>query len=555
MEPVIDLSGTRQEHCAQAANDRSSLPMRFGRENARLAIVIVLLGATFLLTAFVALRAQLMASYYRATTQKVIHDWSSVAADEFARRVENYTTFYGTYQILQAIWDAPHTPNRDEVAAISVSADAQRNARLVNHTFRVDLRNGTVEVSDRMPEALRKWIAAEVTKSVRAASPSSEQKVLQTTIGGVDHTLIYAASRTRGSAMGIDVDLEAIVPFFALAMKGAPLLPTSLGEGRITNREIFIRVRDAKGRPLFHSASRSDAPIVAQRQVERGLLRRMTVDAAIDPSAAKFLVIGGVPRPSLGLYVSVLAISAALLITAVFQLQRELALGRLRSDFVASVSHELRTPLTQIRMFAETLLLERVRSNEERLRALTIIDQETRRLTQVVENVLQFSRGERGMLRITTSRCDLVRAVRETIALFAPIAAARQVRVDLTGDSEVVGDFDEGAVRQVLLNLLDNAVKYGPAGQEVMVAVARDGVAARIVVDDQGPGIPLRERRRAWHRYYRLSRDRERAIAGAGIGLSVVRELVALHGGLTYLESSTRGGLRVIVELPVEATA
>jgi len=76
---------------------------------------------------------------------------------------------------------------------------------------------------------------------------------------------------------------------------------------------------------------------------------------------------------------------------------------------------------------------------------------------------------------------------------------------------------------------------------------------ARIAVDDQGPGIPTSERRRAWHRYYRLTRDRERAIAGAGIGLSVVRELIALHGGVTRLESSAGGGLRVVIELPLEA--
>jgi signal transduction histidine kinase len=527
--------------------------MRFGRDSARMAMIIALLGATFLLTAFVALRAQLAASYHRATAEKVIRDWSAVAADEFARRAENYATFYGTYYVLQAIWDAPHPPSREEVAATSVSSESLRNAHLVKHTFRVDVRTGKVEVSHGMPESLRQWITAEMPRALSAGSSSGEQKPLQVMVEGIEHTLVYAVSRTRGSAMGIDVNLEAITPFFAQAMKGPPLLPSSLAEGRISNRDIFIRVHDGKGRPLYHSAARSDAPIVARRHIERGLLRGMSVEAAIAPSVARFLVIGGVPRPSLGLYVSVLAASAVLLLIAVFQLQKELALGRLRSDFVASVSHELRTPLTQIRMFAETLLLDRVRSGEERLRALTIIDQESRRLTQVVDNVLQFSRGERGMLRITPGRCDMVRIAVETIGLFAPIAAARQMRVGFSSPQELFGDFDEGALRQVLLNLLDNAVKYGPPGQQVNVTVTREGAFARIAVDDQGPGIPPAERRRAWHRYYRLRRERERAIAGAGIGLSVVRELVALHGGLTRLEGSAGGGLRAVVELPTEA--
>jgi len=520
----------------------------------RIAVVIVLLAATFLLTAFIAVRAQQAATYHRATAEKVIHDWSAVAADEFARRTENYTTFYGTYQILQAIWDAPHPLSREEVAAISTTAETQRNARLVNHTFRVDLRNGKVEVSRGTPAVLAAWIASEMPKAA-GASTSSEQKPMRATIDGVEHTLIYAVSRTRGSAMGIDLNLDGITPFFAVALKGPPLLPPSLADGRISNSNLSIRVRDAKGRLLFQSAARFDTTITAQKKVERGLLHGMSVEAAIDPGAARLLVIGGVPRPSLTLYATVLGASAALLITAIFQLQKERALGRLRSDFVASVSHELRTPLTQIRMFAETLLLDRVRSNDERIRALTVINQETRRLTQVVENVLQFSRGERGMLQISRSPGDLVRVARETIDLFAPIAAARQARVALSGVQELPGEFDEGALRQILLNLLDNAVKYGPPGQEVTVAVWREGETARIAVDDQGPGIPTGERRRAWHRYYRLTRDRERAIAGAGIGLSVVRELIALHGGVTRLEGSARGGLRVVIELPLEAKA
>src|SRR5207247_2198447 len=195
------------------------------------------------------------------------------------------------------------------------------------------------------------------------------------------------------------------------------------------------------------------------------------------------------------------------------------ALARMRADCVPSVSHELRTPLTQIRMFAETLLLDRVRSDDERKRALAVIDQETRRLSNVVENVLQFSRGERGTLRIAPHRCDVAAAVRETIELFAPIAAGRNARVTLDAEESIEANVDEGAVRQIVLNLLDNAVKYGPEGQQVVVRLERDATSVRIAVDDEGPGIPPRERRRVWSRYYRLGRETERAIAGAGIGL------------------------------------
>jgi signal transduction histidine kinase len=165
-------------------------------------------------------------------------------------------------------------------------------------------------------------------------------------------------------------------------------------------------------------------------------------------------------------------------------------------------------------MFAETLALDRVRSPEERRRSLAVIDQEARRLAQLVENVLQFSRGERGMLSLVRRPLDLVALTRETLTAFAPIAAARGVRVIASLPPTAVALADQDALRQVLLNLLDNAVKYGPNDQEVLVAVEATtaaGAAApgvRLSVDDQGPGVPARDRRRIWHRYQRLERER-----------------------------------------------
>src|ERR1044071_10338923 len=133
---------------------------------------------------------------------------------------------------------------------------------------------------------------------------------------------------------------------------------------------------------------------------------------------------------------------------AVLQLRRERALARLRSDFISGVSHELRTPLTQIQMFAQTLLLDRVRGDDERRRSLAIIDQETRRLAHLVENILQFSRGERGTLRITKAPRDLAALARETVDAFAPIAKARGVTIDVDAEPSIV-DIDEDAMRQV----------------------------------------------------------------------------------------------------------
>jgi len=525
--------------------------IRSRREEKRTTFIAVLLAATFLLTAFLAIRAQFASQDHRATAEKVIRDWSALAGDEFARRSESYILFYGTYPILQAIESEPGAPDRERVESIVTTAEGRRNAKLVAHTFRVNLKTRQVTVSPGTPDDVRGWLIANIAEIVTTPA-SGDIKPVHAGVGGIDHTFVYALSDTRGSASGIDINLDALMPFFSLAMKMKPLLPASLAHGKVTNDSIFVRVADRLGRTLFHSPGAFDPTLGAVHRIEDGLLRGMTVETSIARHVAPLLVIGGVPRSPVLIYAGALALTAMLITTAVFQLRKERALARLRSDFVASVSHELRTPLAQIRMFAETLMLDRVRTDAERRRSLAVIDQETRRLATVVENVLQFSRGERGTLRIAPHPCDVVAVVRETIELFAPIAAARRVRIRFDADGQITANVDEGAIRQILLNLFDNAVKYGPLGQEVVVAVLRDASTVRISVDDEGAGIPASERRRVWNRYYRLDRDRVRAIAGAGIGLAVVQELVALHGGRASIEDGLRGGARMVVELPAK---
>jgi signal transduction histidine kinase len=114
----------------------------------------------------------------------------------------------------------------------------------------------------------------------------------------------------------------------------------------------------------------------------------------------------------------------------------------------------------------------------------------------------------------------------------------------------VIAPVDKSALRQTLLNLLDNAVKYGPTAQTVVVAMAAEHGLVRVAVEDEGPGIALAERDRIWTPFYRLERDANSAVAGSGIGLAVVRELVTQHGGRVWVERGRTGGARFVVELP-----
>jgi signal transduction histidine kinase len=172
----------------------------------------------------------------------------------------------------------------------------------------------------------------------------------------------------------------------------------------------------------------------------------------------------------------------------------------------------------------------------------------------LVENILHFSRAERRMTRLGPERLDFSEAVNGIVADWRPLALAADVtvRVDLTPGIDAMAD--RGALRQIVLNLLDNAVKYGPTSQTVVVTTAQVRGRARITVEDEGEGIPARERERVFDSFYRLERHANSSIAGSGIGLFVVRELARLHGGDAWIESGAVGA-RVVVELDVSLGA
>jgi signal transduction histidine kinase len=328
------------------------------------------------------------------------------------------------------------------------------------------------------------------------------------------------------------------------------LLPRSLIRQLSPDSILSISVTTLAGTEVYRSPGWAAPTYSAADTIEPGF-GRLVMRVSLRPDFAGLLIVGGLPRSRVPALVALFVIAAGLLSVALLQLRRQQQLARLRTEFVSGVSHELRTPLAQIRWFAELLHIGKLRTEEERERSAGIIDQEARRLTYLVENVLNFSRSEKGTNRISPTPAELDHEIQDVIELFAPLARARKMTLASALDARAVVPVDRDALRQILLNLLDNAAKYGPTGQTITVGSEISGDVARIWVEDQGPGIPHEDRRRVWDPYVRLNRSAESGTGGSGIGLSVVRELVALHGGRTRAEGSPGGGARVLVELPL----
>jgi signal transduction histidine kinase len=345
---------------------------------------------------------------------------------------------------------------------------------------------------------------------------------------------------------GFVADPHALGAPIRKVFENTALLPPALAKQ--AQNLVGVSVTTRTKMPIF-SAGVTDSDVRAFGILDEPI-SGLEYEVSLRRTAAGDLVIGGLPRSRLPLLLGLLTLTAGLLVAAAMQLRREHELARLRADFVSSVSHELRTPLAQIRLFSETLLLGRVRSEAEGRRSLEIIQQESRRLTHLVENVLYFSRSERGAERLAIAPARLGELAWELVEAFEPLAKSGRSTVRLDVRSDVDAPVDAGAIRQILLNLLDNAVKYGKPDQTIVLTVDREGDTAILSVEDEGPGVPPDARARIWEPYSRVTSAASAAIAGTGIGLAVVRELTGLHGGSARVEASPRGGARFVIELP-----
>jgi two-component system, OmpR family, phosphate regulon sensor histidine kinase PhoR len=254
-------------------------------------------------------------------------------------------------------------------------------------------------------------------------------------------------------------------------------------------------------------------------------------------------------------------ILATLLLTMVFggvsavvwQGEREAA--RVRRALAAGISHDMRTPLAQIRMFTEMLLIGHERSEEERVRWLESIERESHRLGDVMENLLLFIHGDEPDPYPARQPVDLGALIEDVAVVFASRAAVRRMTVIADPPAGVMALVDPQAVRQVIGNLLDNALRYGPSGQTVTVSLDRSAAGeAVITVQDRGPGVPAADRSRVWQPFVRLDGS-EGAEGSSGLGLAVVRQVVEAHGGWVSIGEANCGGARVCVSFPTAAAA
>ncbi len=236
-----------------------------------------------------------------------------------------------------------------------------------------------------------------------------------------------------------------------------------------------------------------------------------------------------------------------------FDVTRLEALERVRRDFVANVSHELRTPLTSIKAFVETLIEEGLEDRVQSLRFLEIVRKHADRMGELIDDLTDLSQIETGAIALDVREIDAHALASDVVSHISPRHAAANVEVINAIPEPFPVRADRRRLEQILVNLVDNAIKFNRPGGSVRIGGSREGDRPVVWIEDTGTGIPADSVDKVFNRFYRVDKARSRDVGGTGLGLAIVKHLMRLHGGQVRLDSEPGKGSKFTLEFPPPA--
>jgi two-component system phosphate regulon sensor histidine kinase PhoR len=422
---------------------------------------------------------------------------------------------------------------------------AERRTPTVRAVLVVDLDSADRELlvfASRAPsaadDAFRRMFTGRIFKELDLEGSRTELRHLHRSFGGQNTLISYWQREHLGSwyLIAAEHDVSRIAHDH---------LPDLYGGKETTNR---VNVVDYQGRIIFGPPLgegqitvgrqfpttlykwRLNVALTAAEQLAKNTERRLQIEIGLAVLSALVVVAG----------------SAVVMVAAA----RERRLAHLKSEFVANVSHELKTPLSLIRMFGELLQSGRVQDEQKRKQYSDLIVTESDRLSDLIENVLDFSKLEQSGRGYQFQQGDLGEVVDRAVQVCRARAERAQVELELRVTPDLpLTRLDERALEIATINLIDNALKYADTGRWVGVEVRGGKSQLEVVVRDRGPGIPPEDRQNIFERFAR--RSEAKRVRGSGIGLALVKSVAKAHGGRVWVEDNVPSGSAFVLRIPV----
>jgi two-component system phosphate regulon sensor histidine kinase PhoR len=394
------------------------------------------------------------------------------------------------------------------------------------------------------------WLSRSISRPVAELSRAAERLAggdygarvrpgLSDEHGRLGDILNLLAERVRDAIGSLSREKAQLSGILANMVEGVVAVD---GAGRILEmnpalcRLFGARREDCIGRPFLEALRHNTLDVLLQSVLKEGSPHRDEV-RLLAPEEMSFEA-QAVPLDGGG---------AVLVLHDITRLRR---LEAVRKDFVANASHELRTPLASIKAFAETLRTGGLDDADNRMEFVEAIEKDAERMARLVDDLLDLSSVESGRRAPKLERVALAEALEEVCVSLRPLADRRRVRLELRVPPGLAVRADRDQLRQVLTNLLDNAVKFNREGGETAVSADAQAGRVRVSVRDTGPGIPEESLPRIFERFYRVDRARSRDLGGTGLGLSIVKHIVEAHGGSVGVESGLGKGSTFWFTLP-----
>ncbi len=338
------------------------------------------------------------------------------------------------------------------------------------------------------------------------------------------------------------------------SFESSDLLPKVLNDKISNSKDIKLSLNVKGNNPIFKNGQYFNPYLSAEITMNDdygNLFEGYQIRVAFDEKIAEKLIIGGIPSNQIYKLLLLVVLTLFVLLATFITYRKEQKLANLRSQFVARVSHELRTPLTQIRMFSETLLLNRVANDEEKNRYLDIIHRESKHLSYLIDNILNMHENENNKSSVFFEFINVLSELEFVVDNFDSICKDRKIDIQLSVDSDLQLKTDKLKFRQIFLNFVDNAIKYGPLGQTIKITAEKSVGKLIIAVCDQGPGIKKSMHKKIWQPYFRLEREDKKAINGTGIGLAITAENLQRIKATCLIKNNNKQGSCFEVSFPL----